>query len=255
MNGTNNFFTEDGHLTDEGIALWIDALAEDRLNELHPDIVEHGEDCMKCKEAIIETSHYLTSETSAQNLTGREVKIRNLFNSQGMIFKLAAVALILIVIGYLLFLFLPLHKDDPSDLFAQHFTPYPDLISAKSTPINTDPASRMFVSGLFYYNDLDFDTASLIFNYLHQRSPSDDTVAFYLANAILASGKQPDSAILLFNRLSISEGTFAEPSFWYLALAYLQNNEPGQAEIILKKIILMRSSYHKQAEVILRDID
>ncbi len=42
MNGTNNFFTEDGHLTDEGIALWIDALAEDRLNELPPDIVEHG---------------------------------------------------------------------------------------------------------------------------------------------------------------------------------------------------------------------
>jgi len=46
------FFDENGHLNDEGVALFVDALKLDTVNQIPEQIRRHVEDCAECKTSI-----------------------------------------------------------------------------------------------------------------------------------------------------------------------------------------------------------
>lgn len=48
---------ENGHLTEEAICMYADFLNEDKQNILPDEMVEHVEDCLKCKQRIFELSN------------------------------------------------------------------------------------------------------------------------------------------------------------------------------------------------------
>jgi len=54
MMPTHSFLGDDAHLSEEAIALYIDALQANKVHLLPGVIVEHVEECKKCKSEIIE---------------------------------------------------------------------------------------------------------------------------------------------------------------------------------------------------------
>lgn len=46
------YFNNSNHLNDEGIALYIDSMLYERMNELPPYILQHVENCLECKGKI-----------------------------------------------------------------------------------------------------------------------------------------------------------------------------------------------------------
>jgi hypothetical protein len=54
MPRVNNFFTDKAHLSDEAIALYVDALKFDKVYHLPSVILSHVADCRECKMEIVE---------------------------------------------------------------------------------------------------------------------------------------------------------------------------------------------------------
>ncbi|MEM1319357.1 MAG: hypothetical protein AAGG75_03825 [Bacteroidota bacterium] len=58
------YFNKDGHLNDQGIALYVDALRKNRVEQLPDEVVDHIENCLLCHQkaidlyAIMEASGY-----------------------------------------------------------------------------------------------------------------------------------------------------------------------------------------------------
>lgn len=46
---TEQFFTEGGHLDEEGIALYVDALKLEKTSELQEKILRHVRGCQRCR--------------------------------------------------------------------------------------------------------------------------------------------------------------------------------------------------------------
>lgn len=61
MNSTL-FFTDRMHLTDEGVALYVDALKLDRTSELPKQMVKHVENCPDCQLQIVELHEMMKNE-------------------------------------------------------------------------------------------------------------------------------------------------------------------------------------------------
>ncbi len=81
--------------------------------------------------------------------------------------------------------------------------------------------------------------------------PSPDTEQqFYLG---LGNLYQSDylAAIAAFESLIRSENRFAESAKWYISLAYLKNNQPGQAKKHLQDIVNVSSWKAKEAQTLL----
>lgn len=54
MSRVNNFFIDKAHLSDEAIALYVDALKSDKVYQLPSVILRHVADCRECKMEIVE---------------------------------------------------------------------------------------------------------------------------------------------------------------------------------------------------------
>ena len=71
------------------------------------------------------------------------------------------------------------------------------------------------------------------FQQLSQNDPNDISYQFYLAVAQLGA-KENDASITLFQKIIATENhPFKEQSQWYLALAFLQNNNIESAKKII----------------------
>ncbi len=62
---TQQFFTATDHLTEEAIALYVDALHLDKTNELPTEILAHAANCFSCKQQIMEIYELTNSEQTA----------------------------------------------------------------------------------------------------------------------------------------------------------------------------------------------
>ena len=151
-------FDETHHLTDEGIALYVDALKLGRTGTLPRPIQEHVQECLVCKQEITGLYDLITQIDGATGIVepvsgqrGQRVRDRR------MIFRMAAGIAVLLGLGGLTYLFLP-HTPDgvliqqplatsrppdttaeiapgripprrtpPSELLASRFEPSPDL--------------------------------------------------------------------------------------------------------------------------------
>ena len=162
--------------------------------------------------------------------------------------------MILIVTGFTLYYFISARKSSPQELFTENFNPYQDIISIKGSQEIIDDKRKLLLVGIYFYNSMKYDSSSVVFEYLNKETPSNDTIAFYLANSLLATGKNPKKVIKLLTTLSKNENIFTQHSKWYLALAYLQNNNPGSAKSCLLDIVDKSTIYKEKAQTILNEL-
>lgn len=243
-----NLFDHEGHLSDEGIARWIDAAETSQLSTLPDEILSHIETCLHCKGIIIELREVLHD---ANQITDEEVFIRakpgliRYLNNKRYV-RIAATVVFIITVGAFLSLLTLLRKDSAEDLFAAHFKPYDDIISVKGVGYTTDSIDLIRQIGFSFYNRERFDSAILVFRFLQSSGYHSDTISFYLANAILGTNQSPDEAIIILKDLSEGNSVFKQQSAWYLALAYLKMNKPEEA--IKELTLLSAESEHYRAQ-------
>jgi predicted Zn-dependent protease len=116
----------------------------------------------------------------------------------------------------------PLHER----LFAEHFTPEPGLpVTMGATD---DPA---FADAMVYYKEGRYAEAGSRWAPLLAQEPTNDTLLFYTAMIELANGETTGAVTKL---TTVSEGAsiFRRRARWYLFLAYVQHDRPGEARAL-----------------------
>ena len=133
-------------------------------------------------------------------------------------------------------------------LFSENFEPYRNII----TPIerseeSTDNKSQEYVA--FYdYETGNFEAALVAFTHLYETEKT-SYYLFYKANCELQLN-EVDVAINTFLAHQKSNDTFKEKGKWYLALAYLKNNNNVKCKLILEEIIKHKSYNYTKAKKI-----
>ncbi|MEI6899799.1 MAG: hypothetical protein WCL00_07975, partial [Bacteroidota bacterium] len=213
MKKSQEFFGVDGHLTDEGIAMWTDASMENLISDLPEYLLDHVEECSQCQKIILNVTELSISlkednlldidivnreklfsrniilrKSADQEAGGKQkgnVPIRKLLPGV-TILRAASIAAFLIGSGILIYIILYNPGKNPKNLFAQNFTPYPDIVTSKGGASGSDSASFWLDNGLGFYNSGRYEMAALGFKKVLEFKPGQDTALFYLANSILA---------------------------------------------------------------------
>jgi len=253
----DKLFNESGHLTEEGIAIWVDALQYQAEERLPQKIREHVETCLECKSAIIDTFSIFDQEGSA--LTQHpyfEDEIhkqkRSARNTSNLWLKIAASVILLIsIVIVLLLLFKPTNNN--KDLFAEYFSPYPNILTERN--ITKEYDNKLLIVALDHYDKGEFNKANQIFEELVKQEVVSDTVLFYYGNTSLATG-DTDQAIKSFEQLLLDTNSrILLQAEWYLALAYLSENKVDQCMLYLKKIIQKETHLNIKAQELFNKIE
>lgn len=132
-------------------------------------------------------------------------------------------------------------------LFAQYYEPYSNIIA----PLEKgEIATQDFEKAFQTYELKNYEEAIQLLN---QLTIQNDTVYFYRGLSNLSLENLNDASND-FEEIKISD-QFYEPAQWYLALAYLKNDERSKAIELFEKISLnQKSFFQKKAIEILEEL-
>lgn len=134
-------------------------------------------------------------------------------------------------------------------LYADNFEPYRNIVA----PITRTADTLTQVEIAFKNYELKkYEAAETQLIKLAQETDK-ASFYFYLGITQLELDK-PQDAISNLDISSAMKGEFQEKSNWYLALAYLKNNQGEPAKELLTKIVLAQSYGHTKAAVILKEL-
>jgi tetratricopeptide (TPR) repeat protein len=123
---------------------------------------------------------------------------------------------------------------------ARYTPPPPDLQLRKP--------SKAFDSAMAAYEANDYAGAIEQLETLTELEPANAAdVHFYLGISLLMVDRKEDAIIRLKEALQFSSGAQNESRHYYLALAYLKENDLQQATVELDKVIEMRGEYGQAA--------
>ena len=114
-------------------------------------------------------------------------------------------------------------------LFAAYYEPY--LVSETTRGNDTEEA---YIS---YYNSQEYDNASSFLEELIRQFPEDSKYQMALGNCYLNTNPSKiEDAIRVFTKMAESENIYQSTAQWYLALAFLKNNEKEKAIFLLENL-------------------
>ena len=153
-------------------------------------------------------------------------------------------------------------RADPESLVANHFSFHPDVMSAQLAASGaTDDVNKEFIpllrSGIELYNNQEYVLAQEQFRAFATQSKGrnylDILNDFYIAQIALDQN-QPKEAIALLSPILDERGLPIEAATrWYLALAYLRNDEAEKGIELMEELQTHRD-YGSQASKILKKI-
>lgn len=253
------YFNYNGHLNDETIALYAKRiLTKDETLEISASVIAHFEECEDCKTEILDfvevmSGNYNYLEHLSVNLEEPTLdkipeqpasKIRRLYFIKTLrIGAMAALVVVFAAISWWAF-----RPVTPEKLFEQYFSPYSNILTTKGS------GAEKLAQGLLFYDLKMYDSAVAYFSHALPYDTLNQDVRFYLANALLASGKAIE-AIPLFVSLQISpECKYCYPARWLLGLAWLKADNPENAKQVFGQIVNEPNFYSGKAEEILKKL-
>ncbi len=134
-----------------------------------------------------------------------------------------------------LYLFTPSPKQsDPAQIYATHFTPYPNVLESRS--LGNDP-NDIFRQAMIAYDNQSYAEASKFFNMMDiNADTTEDMQRFYAAMTFMASN-DIDKSIPILTEISTDPNlVLAVEAKWYLALCYIKRNERSKADVLLNDL-------------------
>lgn len=101
----NNFFTDKAHLSDEAMALYVDALRIDEVDNLPTAILSHVADCLECKMQIVEIFSLIHDPETSVSKPNPSLDEKNGNQEFSIAFRIAAVLVLGISIGLVSYYF------------------------------------------------------------------------------------------------------------------------------------------------------
>ena len=254
-----DFLNDQGHLNEENIALYLDALSLDKVEKLPVPVLEHVEDCMDCKTDIIDLFEIMRK--NSENTINRKHPYfdRVVWGSSRQLMKLAAIFLGFIAIAVSIHYLLDYQKGY-QQLYAQNFTPYDDVVTDRGS-ITSEYNTMFYLIMTDYYNKGNYDSSNFLFSSLYSINKTNDSLLFYYGVSCLASGDNTKAIQLLKELSTVDNSIFYHQSRWYLALSYLnaaanskgkeQREMLSNSEKVLQELIDNNSPYTEKARVLL----
>jgi len=271
--------TDDGHLSDEGVAFCAEKLVEDKdLNNVTEELRTHLSDCFDCKKKVIEVADLIeqlneiiektnpnflddVAPEYAEEVEREEREKREENENEPVIeevskqkFKinkysyLATASIIIIIISISLFTLFS--KKSNEQLFNDFFTPYPDIITEKG-----EANDNVLENAMYYYNSGNYMMVVEMLDSRIDNNATDYLLSFYFGISCLKTNKT-DEAIEAFRNIIVNNRKpIIYQSTWYLALAYLKNNETEKAINSLEVLSELETSYAEKAESLLKELE
>ncbi|WP_192350415.1 hypothetical protein [Algoriphagus sp. Y33] len=159
----------------------------------------------------------------------------------------AAAVLALMAMGWWISSQIP---QQPKDLYYAYFEPYPNTVEPL---VRSDAGQKgLSVQAFHLYEEGEYAKAGAAFGRLYQESNKEQDL-FYQAISLMAAGKTTE-ALPLLERQEWTASYF-EASQWYLALAYLKEEQLSQAKTHLKKVRDAKGFLSSQATKLLKELD
>jgi len=172
--------------------------------------------------------------------------IRRLYTDN--LYRVAAFAIITIVIGSSL-IYTQFNSDYSNDkLFNLNYEPYDGIMNVRSGNIETD---GVLLTAFRFYESKDYSSALEKFNDVLENDNNNITVVFYTGISYIETGDY-ENAINSFNVIiENNDNLFVEQADWYLGLCFLKKDEIEKAISKFKKIAESNSFYKNNAAEIL----
>lgn len=240
----------------------MDALLFEKIEayiqgQLTPEEREHFEASLAANEDLAaevalqqQLIHSIETESLRQLLEqiheenfAKETPVVSIRRQRFFPYMAVAASLSLLVIGWWYF---TSQQSSPAALYSAYFSPAAGLPTTLSYTRNAQ-----FSEGMISYKLGEYAEAREWWKPLLEADPANDTLNFYMGVASLAE-EQADSAIEYLN--NVEENTFSVyrmDAQWYLALAYLQNEQPAKAKEILSSLAGKESAYREESQELL----
>lgn len=138
---------------------------------------------------------------------------------------------------------------DTEELFVENFEPYRNIVQ----PIVRGEQKEDLTSKAFEaYESKDYNNAILHFNSLLNEAPN-TTISFYKANTLLQLNKTDEAIEILKENAKITD-TLQDRNLWYLALAYLKENNIEDSKKTLQQLVSTSEFKSKSAKDLLENL-
>lgn len=157
---------------------------------------------------------------------------------------LAIAAAILLLLVARIFIFTPDQPKTDQELFTTYFVPYEDVISVR----DGSNGKSSLTTAMTFYNDGNYQEAVANLKAVLSDDPDNSEARFYLGASWLAlmNGKE---AIPVLQDVISQKNNYHDQAEWYLALAYLINQDDKDAMHLLERISNERShTFHDKAK-------
>ncbi len=159
------------------------------------------------------------------------------------------VAASIVLIAGLSYFFIPDSTTSSQELFSQNFERYPNvvypIVRGEEGP---EPKTKAFLA----YQNGEYTAAVALFTELYTNQAEPDFL-FYKANALLQLDRGQEAIPVLKNHLETGD-TLTEKTSWYLAMAYLQVDDPENAAKILQTVVEDGGFKVEEAKILLKSL-
>lgn len=157
----------------------------------------------------------------------------------------AAIAVLLIIATFYL-----IPGDQPSELYAQYYSDYPNIIElqqrAESSPIST---------AFLFYQQGNWNAADKSFQTLISSDQSLIYPHFYRAISRLNLNDPSEAINELETVIRSNDERFLQPAKWYLALAHLRKGDTAASKTILGEIASTEGNYATEAAALVNELE
>jgi TolA-binding protein len=146
--------------------------------------------------------------------------------------------------------FLPFSKETPAELYADYFSPYPNIFEPT---VRGQAESNKRTEAFQAYEQGDYEKAARMFKALLSEK-QESAILFLLGNSNLMLGRIEeakqnfDDVIKNFDDMDLQ-------AKWFLSLSYLKNGEKKEAIDLLKELGETEISYATKAKELLKKVD
>jgi hypothetical protein len=144
-----------------------------------------------------------------------------------------------------------LGKDQPNEkLFAEYYQTYPNIASS----VRGELTEGKLQEALQQYDAANFKAALKLLQQILLTEPNNAAANFYAGVLYLKSEESERAVASLQKVIAPQDQKLAEPAEWYLALAFLQQNDLAQTRATLSKIAAKDHAFKEQATALLEKL-
>ena len=186
-----------------------------------------------------------TFKTLAESLDRQKQKGASAFRKMRAVWYAAAAVFVLAVGSYFY-----LQSTAEERVFNRYFTVYENIGQFRD---EEKPVSENFRIGMEYYDGGDYKQAFIWLQKADRENLGLPEVPFYAGIAALASGQAKEASA--YFQKAATEGRFAEPAAWYLALSYIKQEKTEGAKKVLQHIERSASAYREKAAALRKELE